>query len=472
MAEVSSVTTREARDRAGFANAIVISSDDDDEPPPASSTAGAGSSLSVSAPKRVKLEGGGSAPLPATAGPAGGPTPVPAPAADQPKPAGNDLSPNASFSDPLPLSKHPARLAGSCVLKLHALKGQSGTAYRLNSDTGRYEWQTTPAPQWLQIGSSNPYVYGGRSGWPQLHAMLQAANVRSLRVDDGTGDHEVLSALSRLANPSNVTGDRPLICLELQPPLPWVFERGSGTGAPLLARVDIWFEPSIFSFKISSWRNPDSFYYDVWRVMEALVPVRPPIPTPRPPPVLGTSEFALSGSEASRRVVNGQRGRVDAFAFTTAGLMKAMESAGYPEMADPPGLELSLYGYQRQTLQWMHDRETQPGGLNSLFWEARPSELGTVTNPDDGAAEQVDHTFYYNTMAGELRAQLPPVVTGGFLCEEMCAPQHLTNHPNPNPHPNTRTPALTRPSPQPYSKHPTTSRAHPTLTPNHLANHP
>lgn len=28
-------------------------------------------------------------------------------------------------------------------------------------------------------------------------------------------------------------------------------------------------------------------------------------------------------------------------------------------------------------------------------------------------------SFYYNPMAGELRHEPPPVVTGGFLCEEM-----------------------------------------------------
>ena len=57
---------------------------------------------------------------------------------------------------------------------------------------------------------------------------------------------------------------------------------------------------------------------------------------------------------------------------------------------DPPGLKLTLFPFQRQSLQWMVDRETQAGGLNALFWREHPSEHGAK--------------FWYNPMAGELRA--------------------------------------------------------------------
>ena len=62
----------------------------------------------------------------------------------------------------------------------------------------------------------------------------------------------------------------------------------------------------------------------------------------------------------------------------------------------------------------MYDRETQPGGLNALFWEERPSETGA-----DNTGQPRDDTFWYNPMAGELRDTPLPMVTGGFLCEEM-----------------------------------------------------
>ena len=71
---ISGTLTREDKDRIGFANAIVLSSGDEDELPAnggagSSSFHGAGSSSDPAA-KRVKLEGGGSKPLPAPAAPA------------------------------------------------------------------------------------------------------------------------------------------------------------------------------------------------------------------------------------------------------------------------------------------------------------------------------------------------------------------------------------------------------------------
>ena len=69
-AVVSSVLTREEKDRIGFENAIVISSDDDDDAAnhSAYSLNGASSSSDAPSAKRVKLENGGTAPLQAAAG--------------------------------------------------------------------------------------------------------------------------------------------------------------------------------------------------------------------------------------------------------------------------------------------------------------------------------------------------------------------------------------------------------------------
>jgi hypothetical protein len=88
--------------------------------------------------------------------------------------------------------------------------------------------------------------------------------------------------------------------------------------------------------------------------------------------------------------------------------MRALESSGYEEMADPPGLRLTLYPFQRQSLQWMVDRETQPGGLNALFWREHPSEGR-------------DRSFFYNAMAGELRSEPLPIVVRARALEAATA---------------------------------------------------
>lgn len=55
-------------------------------------------------------------------------------------------------------------------------------------------------------------------------------------------------------------------------------------------------------------------------------------------------------------------------------LLQAAEHTGYsqPE-TQPDGIadHITLLPYQLQSLQWMMDMESLPGGLNSLFWEER-----------------------------------------------------------------------------------------------------
>jgi hypothetical protein len=65
-----------------------------------------------------------------------------------------------------------------------------------------------------------------------------------------------------------------------------------------------------------------------------------------------------------------------------------------------------FFADQRQALAWMRDQEARPGGLNAEFWEQR-------SWADDGSP------YFYFPLAGELRLQTPPVVTGGLLCEQM-----------------------------------------------------
>lgn len=99
-----------------------------------------------------------------------------------------------------------------------------------------------------------------------------------------------------------------------------------------------------------------------------------------------------------------QHARDPRYPFSLAGLLKRAEHLGYREENDPTGLQLCLFPYQRQTLAWCLDQESQD--LNSRFWEGRSWA--------DGGGE-----FWYFPMAGELRLQQPPRVTGGIIAEEM-----------------------------------------------------
>ena len=96
--------------------------------------------------------------------------------------------------------------------------------------------------------------------------------------------------------------------------------------------------------------------------------------------------------------------------YTVAGLLKLVENSHYREAQQPPGMTVELRPYQRQTLAWMLDHEAQPGGINACFWERRKVL-------DD--AGQPPHEYYYCPLAGELLDKPPPVMGGGFVCEEM-----------------------------------------------------
>ena len=138
--------------------------------------------------------------------------------------------------------------------------------------------------------------------------------------------------------------------------------------------------------------DPDHF-----QLMDVLTPALPIKLCPVPPDVAGPL-----------------RTWTDKFKFSTAGLLRALESRGYDAAAQPNNLLVSLYSFQKQTLQWMLDRERVPGGLNRLFWQEHPLRKTTQ-------AER----FFYNPTCGEfmrdsgndgLRSTRPS--TGGFLCEE------------------------------------------------------
>ena len=380
--EVARERTRAERDAEGWANAIVLSSDDDDDmpsalpaarpaPPAASNAAG---KRPVSHPvddvkpdvKRIKPD------QDASAAPAGH---VPAATFQRPAATATDLE-DLSFAAPIKGAMGTALRAGHLMLKISTMALPDASSTHMTVGTG-YE----------------------RDTYTRLQALPWQA-----QVNDGTNGQELLAAIRRLANAMNTQVGRragfSLVECQWQPALPWRLKRGQ---PPVEVRLDVYLRPEIFDLRISGWQSSSSCFYDIWMLMDRLIPMAPYIECPRPPPVQGDAVLAPCGAATApnRSALPPPR----AHSFTLNGLMRAMESAGYEEATDPAGLQLTLFPFQRQSLQWMIDRETQPGGLNALFWREHPSE---------GSSK-----FFYNPMAGELRSEPPPIVTGGFLCEEM-----------------------------------------------------
>ena len=387
---VQAELSREERDAKGFRNAIVISDSDDEgassRPAAAVKKAGpssSGASSSNSAGKR-----------PATADPDDvkpdvkqiKPAPAPIPQAYQQFGAlqPTDLE-DLSFANAVKFAhgRGPAapRRAGSLMVSLSAHGG--------------------PADPPVLIGT------GREATSVQLLDVLPY----EVTLTDGTHGNQLFGAIRRLADPRNTAPSRyrqgqPLVHVEWQPALPWRLKRNQ---PPVKVQLDVWLMPGIFDLRISTWHSCASCFYDIWLLFDKMTPMAPFIEPPRPPPVRGEVALAPCGAASASRPSSAAAPKATAHSFTLAGLMRAMESAGYDEMVDPPGLQLTLYPYQRQSLQWMFDRETQAGGLNALFWREYPS--------DKGGGD--DHTYWYNPMAGELRDHKLPMVTGGFLCEEM-----------------------------------------------------
>jgi hypothetical protein len=142
----------------------------------------------------------------------------------------------------------------------------------------------------------------------------------------------LLGSIQRLTTPDHGNDGRSqLVKVSWQTSLPWRFERDAFGEA----RLDLWFCPKLFDIRSD---------YDIWLMMENLIPTKPIVPRPPPP-----ARLPLPGGQDS------------AFSFSLAGLMRAMESAGYAAATPPPGLRVQLYPFQTQSLQWMLDREKLPG---------------------------------------------------------------------------------------------------------------
>jgi len=217
----------------------------------------------------------------------------------------------------------------------------------------------------------------------KLDAVIKAVRRAELSCEEHDG-LELLDGVKRLAAAVHGNaGDRQLVVIEWQPLLPW---KVTGGTTPVEARLNIWLCDKIFDMRSD---------YDIWLLMDRLRPVRAVAPLPAAPP-----RHELPRTDNS-------------YAFTLAGLMRAMESAGYDEAEQPSSLHVNLFHFQRQSLQWMIDRERLPGGLNSLFW----AEYKLL----DGSK-----SYFYNPTCGEFMSARhtlvdgrPPLASGGFLCEEM-----------------------------------------------------
>lgn len=229
----------------------------------------------------------------------------------------------------------------------------------------------------------------------------------------------LLGSLQRLTTLNHGNdGLSQLVRVNWEKELPWKFvEDKYGE-----ARLDLWFCPKLFDIRSD---------YDIWLMMENMIPATPIIPRPQPP-----ARLALAG------------GKTSAFAFSLAGLMRAMESAGYAAAPPPPGLLVELYPFQTQSLQWMLDREKLPGasarvlafaspppalrysglhtrrhrcrrrshapdhhprarppsgGLNSLFWQEHP-------------LADKQHRFWYNPSCGYAIPRADCVIVPVALC--------------------------------------------------------
>ena len=302
----------------------------------------------------------------------------------------NDLAADLAFAAPIKFSQGHSndapRHAGHLMLDIAAWG---------NRDTG-----------------DAPVIIGTGHELSALSRLLCLSHSADVTVKDGTAGNQVLAALRKLADPSNTAKSKarpgkPLVSVEWQPALPWRLKRGQPA---VQVRMDVWLMPEIFNLQISTWHSCESCFYgagaspaepsplaqrepprrvtpplpcpcaDIWMLFDKLTPAAPFIEPPRPPPVHGERALAPCGAASASRPAGLARPAATAHSFTLAGLMRAMESAGYDEMVDPPGLLLTLYPFQRQSLQWMFDRETAPGGLNALFWRAPGARgLGLVS---------------------------------------------------------------------------------------------
>jgi hypothetical protein len=88
-------------------------------------------------------------------------------------------------------------------------------------------------------------------------------------------------------------------------------------------------------------------------------------------------------------------------------LLAHAENLGHTPAPFVEGLTVELLPFQLQTLQWAIERETIPGGVQSLHWAKVP--LPQNANTD----------LYFNPLLGTFSRNKPNHVRGGWICESM-----------------------------------------------------
>lgn len=120
-----------------------------------------------------------------------------------------------------------------------------------------------------------------------------------------------------------------------------------------------------------------------------------------PESLLGPEEAAMhtiryKGSEIIKKKVN-----------SLATLLTHCENLGHAEAPFVEGLNVELLPFQRQSLKWAIERETMPGGVQSLHWAKVPLPAN--------ATEEL----YFNPLLGMFSKTKPNCVRGGWICEQM-----------------------------------------------------
>lgn len=88
-------------------------------------------------------------------------------------------------------------------------------------------------------------------------------------------------------------------------------------------------------------------------------------------------------------------------------LLTHTENLGHTTAPFVEGLNVELLPFQRQSLQWAIERETMPGGVQSLHWPKVPLPA-TATEE-----------LFFNPLLGMFSKTKPNCVRGGWICEQM-----------------------------------------------------
>lgn len=121
--------------------------------------------------------------------------------------------------------------------------------------------------------------------------------------------------------------------------------------------------------------------------------------------------------------------------YSFAALLRRAENVGYREMdwqADEKikaGLTVPLLPFQRDTVQFMIDRDTDRFALNDYYWRAlpylpqgqtrRPADTASAAATAPSAPGEARSFYYYFPLSGEVRLREPPRTRGAAICEDM-----------------------------------------------------